>query len=320
MRSPALAIAWEFRQRHRSALDRARQLRAGLRGRPAPDPRARAAPQAGSPEWHCRRGDRAPFDGVHVLPRGVQLRPGRRPGRTPIALSRPHVHAAGDDPGTRGLAHALRHRGRGEPVAGHGALRPVVVGTRAAPDLAGAAGRGVPRLDAGADVDGVRPAGAAHRRHRAVAGGARRRRHPGGSARSSRAPAGRHAGAAASPRVSRRLLRRGASAPWRRARLAGSVRPDLPDRACPVASAGPVSFADPRSSCGSSGGSRAGSCRRSSASCCRSSWACSTSPATSRPCSSSSRSWACCSPLPSWPASRPRPQASRVAMGAIPPA
>ena len=65
-------------------------------------------------------------------------------------------------------------------------------------------------------------------RHRAVAGDARRRRGPGGPAQGPRAPAGRDAGAAASPRVSRRLLRRGASASWRRPRLAGSVRSDRP--------------------------------------------------------------------------------------------
>ena len=227
---------------------RTRHLRARLRGRPAPLPRARTPAQAGSSEWHGRRTDRAPLNRVHVLPRGVQLRPGRRPGRTPVALSRPHVHAAGDDPSPRGLAHALRHAGRGEPVAAHGAFRPLVVGTRAAPRLAGAAGRGVPRLDAGADVDGVRPARAAHPGHRAVAGGARCRRHPGRPARSPRALAGRRAGAAASARVPRRLLRRGARAPWRGARLAGSVRPGLPDRGSAVASAGPLCFALPCSS------------------------------------------------------------------------
>ena len=224
-----------------------------------------------------------------------------------------------DDPSARGLAHALRHGGRGEPVAGHGAFRALVVGTRPAARsgrrCSGAVflawtqvltwtAYGLPGLRiivavlwlAALDAVVILAVQLEVPEPRLVA---------------MLAPQLPLAYLAACFVVAR--ARRGDVPDWRGAFARTSrIAP------CPVASAGPVSLRRCARRCGSSGGSRAGCCRRSSASCCRSSWACSTSRATSRPCSSSSRSWACCSPRPSWPASRQRPRAGRVRTGAIP--
>src|SRR5439155_23498757 len=98
-----------------------------------------------------------------------------------IDLSRPHVRAAAENRRPGGLADAVWNRGCDDPVAAHRALRAVAVGNRAAADLAGAADRGIPRVDAGADVDALRLAGAAGDRHRAVVGHAGCRRAAGDS-------------------------------------------------------------------------------------------------------------------------------------------
>src|SRR5207244_5866356 len=114
-------------------------------------------------------------------------------------------------------------------------------------DLAGAAGRGIPRVDAGADVDAVRLAGTAGDHHRAVAGHAGCRRAAGDSLPGPRADDGGLPGAAAAPRVRHRVLRRWPSSPRRGARLAGTVRPACEQRlADPPAR--PFSFACPGSS------------------------------------------------------------------------
>ena len=82
---------------------------------------------------------------------------------------------------------------------------------------------------------------------------------------------------------------------------------------------GETIFLRPRAlKCGSSGGGMGGRCRRGWGSCCRSSWPCSSSPATTRPHSSSTICSAYCSLHPSWPRSPPRRSASRIPMGAIP--
>ena len=260
MRSPALAIAWEFRQRHRWGADRARpSTRSSCVAVQLLILGPGAAPQRWIPRMAFAVAVIVPLSAAFMyflavfsfgLAGDLAARQSLYPARMftlPVTTAR-----------ARGLADALRHRGHGEPVAGHGALRrAVAVGDSTLPLIWPALlRRGVPRLDAGADVDAVRPARAAHDRHRPVAGDDRRRRPPGRPARGPRAPDGRHPGAAASPRVSRRPLRRGASASWRRARLAGSVRSRLGRIARrPVAAARTAFLRPPARRRGSSGGS-----------------------------------------------------------------
>ena len=188
-----------------------------------------------------------------------------RPGRAPIDVSRPHVHAAGDDR-RRWRAGRCSMAPRPWRSCGwqRGFLARVAVPESTVPvDLAGAAGRVASRLDAGADVDAVRLARAAHDRRRAVAGHDRRRRSRGARVQGPRAPDGRHPGAAASPRVSRRPLRRRARPPRRRARLAASRSPgsDGSRMSC-SRGARPLSRRPRALKRGSSGGGMAGRCRR----------------------------------------------------------
>ena len=88
----------------------------------------------------------------------------------------PPVRAAGHDRRTGSLADALWHGGDGELVAGHGTSSSVAVAARCTPDLAGTVRRGIPRLDSGAGVDAVRVAGPACDRRPAVADDDHRRR------------------------------------------------------------------------------------------------------------------------------------------------
>src|SRR5207244_579143 len=109
--------------------------------------------------------------------------------------------------------------------------------------LAGAPGRGPSRVDAGADVDAVWLAGDALDRRSALPGRAGDRRPAGNSFQGRRTQDGGHPGAAASPRVSRRALRRCTGAPRRRARLAGTVRPVRRNHERPATPPRPLRFA-----------------------------------------------------------------------------
>ena len=182
--------------------------------------------------------------------------------------------------------------------------RTVAVGIDLAAGLAGAAGRGVSRLDAGADVDAVRSAGAARDRRRAVAGVARRRRAPGDPLRSARAADGRLPGAAASARVSRRLLRRGAGSPRRRARLARDCSP-VAGR-MPPRRRDHFVFARPRATVVRVAAARLVAAGAGGHRCCRSSWRCCSWPATTRRVRLLHSARPCCSRRRSWPASPPR--------------
>ena len=169
-----------------------------------------------------------------------------------------------------------------------------------------AAGRGAARLDAGADVDAVRFAGAARDRHGAVAGRDRHRRAAGAPLQGLRARDGRHPRAADPARVSRRPLRGRAGAPRRRARLAPPLShgPDARRRA--PAAPTPFCFAGARASVVRVAAARPVAAGAGRAFFCRSSWPCCSSPATTRRHSSSTPCSACCSPRPSWPRSPPR--------------
>src|SRR5213078_707578 len=146
------------------------------------------------------------------------------------------------------LADALWHGGRGGPVAGREAFRRVAVGDRNPSDLAGATGRGPSRVDAGADVDAVWLAGDSLDRRGALLGRAGYRRPGGNSFQGRRAHDAGHPGAAGSPRISRRALRRCPGSPRRRARLAGTVRPVRRNHERPATPPRPLRFARPGSS------------------------------------------------------------------------
>src|SRR6266576_2611660 len=145
-------------------------------------------------------------------------------------------------------ADALWHGGHGDPVAGREAFRRVAVGYRHPLDLAGATGRGPSRVDAGADVDAVWLAGDALDRRSALPGRAGDRRPGGNSFQGRRTQDGGHPGAAASPRISRRALRRCPGAPRRRARLAGTIRPVRRNHERPATPPRPLRFARARPS------------------------------------------------------------------------
>ncbi len=169
------------------------------------------------------------------------------------------------------LYGTARHGG---PLGGDAATRGMAFGLRCTGDLAGAAGRGAARLDAGSDVDAVRSARAAGDRHRALPGGDRGRRAAGAPFQGTRARDARHPGAAASSRVSRRPLRRRTRAPRRRPRLARTVRAGAcgsAQMASRAANALPLACA--RSGLVRVAAARSDRSRRGSPSCCRSSCA-----------------------------------------------
>ena len=167
-------------------------------------------------------------------------------------------------------------------TVGASAFRPAGVGNRRAGDLAGAAGRGLSRLDAGADVDAVRFARAACDRRRAVADCAGRRR---SSWRSNTKSPSRVMIAILAPQLPLAYLaacfavaraRRGDVPDWR-----GVFGSALPDRGRPAAAARPFRLARPRASVVRVAAAWPVAAGCGWASCCRSSWPCSSSPATS---------------------------------------
>src|SRR6266704_364026 len=189
MRSPALAIGWEFRRRHRWGLIAV-----------------------------------AGYLFVVATIRFLILEPGE-----PVLVDSVRFAAVVSVPLTTTFVYLL------------------AVWYRHPLDLAGATGRGPSRVDAGADVDAVWLAGDSLDRRSARPGRAGYGRPAGNSFQGRRAQDGGHPGAAGSPRVSRRALRRRTGSPRRSARLAGSVRPACEQgRADPPAR--PFSFARPGSS------------------------------------------------------------------------